>query len=54
MAKVSLNRTWYIIAPGYGPYAVSFKANSEADCRAQYAAFLGRKRCPNGTAAWPA
>lgn len=45
-------KLWYIIAPGHGPYAASFWANNESDCRAQYAAFLGRQRCPNGSTAW--
>lgn len=43
---------YYIIAPGFGPYAATFRADNEADARRQYAKFLGLKRCPKGTKAW--
>ena len=41
-----------IIAPGYGPYAAQFRANSVREARKQYATFLGMPRCPRGTKAW--
>ena len=47
-------KTFYIIAPGFGPYAASFKAKSEAAARKLYASFLGRDRCPRGTVVWEA
>lgn len=43
---------FYAIAPGFGPYAVSIRAADEGGARRQYAAFLGRARCPNGTQVW--
>jgi len=43
---------FYLIAPGFGPYAASFEADSEAEARRLYAAFLGRARCPKGTSCW--
>jgi hypothetical protein len=43
---------YFLIAPGLGPYAASFEADSEAEARRFYAAFLGRARCPKGTACW--
>ena len=43
---------FYLIAPGFGPYAASFEARSEAEARRLYAAFLGRERCPKGTTCW--
>jgi len=41
-----------IIAPKFGPYAAQFRAKDKADCKRQYAAFLGLSRCPNGTQVW--
>lgn len=45
-------KMFYVIAPGFGPYAATFWANDESGARRQYAAFLGRARCPKGTQIW--
>ena len=47
-------KLYCIIAPGFGPYAASFRAQDKADARRQYARFLGRARCPKKTAVWEA
>jgi hypothetical protein len=43
---------YFVIAPGYGPYAATIYGKTRKDARRAYAAFLGRKRCPAGTRLW--
>jgi hypothetical protein len=45
-------KLYHAIAPGFGPYAASFRCNSEKQARKLYAAFLGRERCPKKTSVW--